>query len=116
MLAPPDGVLENVELGWISATGASVDDRQFVEALDDGAELHNVTFTLDVTITALLREYRPPRRELEALGVVPLAYSPPEHAEVRLPVQRVRLEVAGLLDRGNDDSWEQQQVLDYVWL
>lgn len=114
VLSPPPGLLPEMDVAWYSMAGPSDEETQFVDDYEDGSELYNLSFTLDVSVTGELTQYVP-RDMLVTAGIIPLAYSP-AHPEVRLPVRQIRVEVAGLLDRGNDDSWEQQEVLSYDWL
>ncbi|MHA7133827.1 hypothetical protein [Oerskovia turbata] len=114
VLTPPPGVLPMMDLAWYAMAGASEEDPQFVQEYEDGSELYNLSFTLDVSVRGELSTYVP-RSALLAAGIVPLAYTP-DSPEVRLPVHRVRVEVAGLLDPNNDYSWEEQEVLSHDWL
>ncbi|WP_454044677.1 hypothetical protein [Cellulosimicrobium sp. Marseille-Q8652] len=114
VLTPPPGMLPVMDLAWYSMAGASEEDPQYVDEYEDGSELYNLSFRLDVSVRGELSNYVP-RSTLQAAGIVPLAYTP-NRPEVRLPVRRVRVEVAGLLDRNNDYSWEEQEVLSYDWL
>ena len=113
-LAPPDGLLPSMDMAWYALAGVvSVDDEQLIDTYE-GGELYNLTFTLELRVEGVLERWIDDGA-LQAADIQPLDYTP-KHPEVRLPAHQVRVEVAGLLDRGNDDPWKEQELLGYDWL
>lgn len=98
VLTPPVGFLPHVEdVTYVSAR-VELAEESFVEEYAGGDELYNVTVVLEVGLE----------------GVVPLQPGT-SLLEVSPVKRRVQVELAGLLNRANSNSWELQEQLGYHW-
>ena len=114
VLAPPAGVLPDLEEAEYVLAGVESVEESYVDEYEGGDELYNLEVVLELTIEGTLAKHVP-ADVLVAAGITPLQYGPGNLA-VRLPMRRVRVEIAGLLNRGNDYLWEPQEHLGYEWL